>query len=68
MCEHPIERLRRELGLTQQAVAKMAKTQQSTISEIVRRRADPSPAVARRLVKAFKGRLSFDDLYDPSRA
>jgi DNA-binding XRE family transcriptional regulator len=63
MLVHPLKRICDELGMTQEELARLVKSQQSTISEILRWAKDPSPALARRIVKAFADRITFNDLY-----
>ena len=61
-----MEKLRKlveKAGLTQTDLAKKIGTHQSRVSAMLAGEAEPTPAQARELLKLFKGRLTYDDLY-----
>lgn len=63
-----IEHIRRKLGISQTALAEMAKVNQSTVSRWERGEGEPSLTEARNIVAATAGAVQPNDFFDTEAA
>lgn len=65
MVTHPLKRWLRDKGEKQEDFAVRVRTSAASISRVVNGMA-PGPALARRIVQATGGEVTFNDIYDPA--